>query len=85
MASEILVHETNMEFQGDRYEIRVFCNEDGRHFAKTSFSDNDIIINDGLTLTEALAKHASLLPLAISSRKILRRSTGLPKRRGNQP
>lgn len=82
MPGEILVHETNMEFQGDQYEIRVFCDEDGRHFAKTRFSDSDIIINDGPTLNDALAKHANLLPLAISSRKILRRSSCLPKRRG---
>ncbi|HEY6838265.1 MAG TPA: hypothetical protein VI389_05955 [Geobacteraceae bacterium] len=82
MPGEILVHQTNMEYQGDEYEIRVFCNEDGRHFAKTSFSDSDVIINDGPTLHDALAKHAKLLPLAISSRKILRRNSPLPKRRG---
>lgn len=83
MSGERLVHKTDMEFQGSCYEIRVFCGEDGRHYAKTRFSEHDVIINDGATLHDALSKHASLLPLAISSRKILRRSVGLTKRRGS--
>lgn len=81
MPSERLVHEADVEFQGNRYQIRVFCAADGRHYAKTRFSDNDIIINDGPSLDAALSKHTSLLPLAISSREILRRSVGPSKRR----
>ncbi len=66
-----LVHKTDIELHGDRYQIMVYCREDGRHFAKTFFAADDIIINDGSSLEDALAKHERLLPLAISSRKLL--------------
>ena len=72
MADEILVHESEIEVHGDLYKIKVFCREDGRHFAKTRFGNDDIIINDGASLEEVLLKHERLLPLAISSRKIFR-------------
>ena len=72
MATEILVHESKIELHGMTYEIRVFCCENGRHFASTSFSDTDIIINDGPTLSDALLRHRSILPLAVSSRDIIR-------------
>ena len=81
MSDERLVHEGDIEFQGVRYEIRVFCANDGRHYAKTRFSETDVIINDGPTLSDVLSKHASLLPLAISSRELLRRTAG---RRGTR-
>jgi hypothetical protein len=84
MSGERLVHEGDMEFQGVRYEIRVFCADDGRHYAKTRFSDDDIIINDGPTLNDVLSKHASLLPLAVHSRKLLRRTFSVSKRRGSR-
>ncbi len=85
MADEILVHKAKMVLHGDTYEIMVFCREDGRHFAKTLFAHDDIIINDGATLEEALAKHERLLPLAISSRKVLHAFKGNPKRsKGHQ-
>jgi len=71
MSEEILVHKTDIMLHGDSYQILVFCREDGRHFAKTHFSEGDIIINDGSSLEEALAKHEKLLPLAISSRKVM--------------
>jgi len=71
-SDEILVHKTEIELHGSSYQIMVFCKADGRHFAKTSFSEGDVIINDGLTLEEALAKHEKLLPLAVSSRKMMR-------------
>ena len=84
MSGERLVHEGDIEFQGVRYEIRVFCADDGRHYAKTHFSETDIIINDGPTLSDVLSKHASLLPLAINSRKLLRRAVCGTKRRGSR-
>ncbi len=71
-----LVFKSDVELHGDRYQIMVYCREDGRHFAKTFFADDDIIINDGLSLEEALAKHERLLPLAISSRKLLHEFRG---------
>lgn len=80
MVEEILVHESEMEVCGDRYQIRVFCRTDGRHFAKTYFGEDDIIINDGTSLEEVLDKHEKLLPLAINSRKILYELNGPHKK-----
>lgn len=68
MIGEKLVHTTEIELDGDRFEILVYCCDDGRHFAKTHFGENDIIINDGSSLEEALAKHERLLPLAVTCR-----------------
>jgi hypothetical protein len=80
MPEEILVHESDLELHGDRYQIMVFCRADGRHFAKTRFAEDDIIINDGPTLAEALARHEMLLPLAITSRQVMQKFRGNPKR-----
>lgn len=80
MIDEKLVHTTEVEVQGDRYEIMVFCRNDGRHFARTYFADDDVIINDGASLEEALARHERLIPLAVSSRKILQEYMGIPRR-----
>jgi hypothetical protein len=71
MIKEVLVHKAEIELHGDHYQIMVYCRDDGRHLAKTSFTADDIIINDGSSLEEVLEKHERLLPLAISSRKIL--------------
>lgn len=68
MTGETLVHTAEIELNGDRFEILVYCRDDGRHFAKTRFGENDIIINDGQSLEEALAKHERLLPLAVTCR-----------------
>lgn len=69
--SEILVHQSVMEIAGDPYEVCVYARNDGLHFAKTTFTPQDIVINDGLSLNHALEKHRSLLPLAIASRRML--------------
>ncbi len=65
-----LVHEVQIRVKDQEYAVKVFCRDDGRHFARTSFSDADIIVNDGATLDEVLHKHRELLPLAISSRQM---------------
>ena len=80
MNNEILVHESEIEILGDRYTINVFCRTDGRHFAKTRFGDDDIIINDGTSLEEVLDKHEKLLPLAISSRQIFHKLAGATRK-----
>ena len=67
-----LVHESEIEVNGDTYKVLVFCREDGRHIAKTRFGAEDVIINDGATLQEVLDKHHKLLPLAVTSRKVIR-------------
>lgn len=68
--SEMLVHQSDEEIGGHRYEVCVYARNDGLHFAKTIFSPHDIVINDGLTLEHALEKHRKLLPLAIISRQM---------------
>lgn len=73
MNNEILVHEAEIEVHGDLYRVNVFCRNDGRHFAKTRFGEDDIIINDGASLEEVLEKHEKLLPLAISSRQMFQK------------
>jgi hypothetical protein len=73
-----LVHETEIEVDGNRYQVLVYCRDDGRHFAKTHFGSDDIIINDGATLEEVLEKHQQLLPLAITSRQMLQQLRNVP-------
>lgn len=73
-----LVHETRLAVGEDSYTVTVYCRTDGRHFAKTSFSEDDIIINDGDTLEEVLDKHERLLPLAVSSRQMRQSLRGVP-------
>ena len=65
-----LVHEGRVRVKGEEYAVKVFCRDDGRHFARTSFDESDVIINDGATLEEVLHRHRELLPLAISSRRM---------------
>jgi len=80
MPEETLVHESDLELHGDRYQIKVFCRANGRHYAKTRFAADDIIINDGPSLEEALSSHESLLPLAVRSRQVLQELRGNRKR-----
>ncbi|MCM2357031.1 MAG: hypothetical protein NDI77_02700 [Geobacteraceae bacterium] len=76
MTGETLVHRVEVELHGDRYEILVYCRDDGRHFARTRFGENDIIINDGQSLEEALVKHEKVLPLAVNCRHLLQQVKG---------
>lgn len=79
MTGETLVHKAEIELHGDRFEILVYCRGDGRHVAKTRFGENDIIINDGQSLEEALAKHERVLPLAVTCRQLLQEVRGTAK------
>ena len=85
MPEETLVRELDIVLQGDCYQIKVFCRANGRHFAKTRFAADDIIINDGSSLEEALANHERLLPLAVRSRQVLQELRGKPKRGRRAP
>lgn len=82
MTGEKLVHRVDVLLHGNRYEILVYCRDDGRHFAKTRFGEHDIIINDGQSLEEALARQEHLLPLAVTCRQILHQVNGGAKYRG---
>jgi len=72
MNTEMLVHTCRVEIAGAEYEVLVYSRIDGIHVAKTFLSPSDIIINDGSSLAEALARHQQLLPLALDSRKMLK-------------
>lgn len=71
MNRDNLVHKGTVQVGEDMYEVLVFLHQDGRHIAKTFFDREDVIINDGPSLEEALDKHQRLLPLAIDSRRIV--------------
>lgn len=68
---EDLVHTTCMAISEREYEILVFLRSDGRFLAKTYFSPVDVIINDGPSVAEVLARHEQVLPLAVNSRDLL--------------
>ena len=69
-----LVHQLTCDFEGREYLIEVFSRPDGSHFARTTFSPQDVIISDGFSFEVALFNHQDLLPLAIRSRKMSRSS-----------
>ena len=56
-----LVHQITCDLEGKEYLIEVFHRPDGKHFARTIFDPKDVIISDGPSLEEALAKHRGLL------------------------
>lgn len=70
MEMEKLVQRTSTSVEGYEYEILVFRRPDGLHLAKTWYSPDDVIINDGWDLEDVLARHLQLLPLAIVSRSL---------------
>jgi hypothetical protein len=69
--SGILIHTTELNIAGRQYEVAVYLRSDGSHIARTIFAPGDIIIHDGPSLDEVLAKHQRLLPLAVDSRQVL--------------
>ncbi len=71
MGIEILVHTCRFCVAGKDYEVQVYRRPDGSHLAKTFFTPQDVIINDGFSFEDVLAKHQRLLPLAVNSRLLL--------------
>ncbi|WP_432822905.1 hypothetical protein [Trichloromonas sp.] len=67
----ILIHTAELTIDGRPYEVTVYLRSDGSHIARTIFSPGDVIIHDGPSLEEVLAKHQRLLPLAVDSRLML--------------
>jgi hypothetical protein len=76
MVHGTLVHQAQIELEGDSYHVQVYCREDGHHFARTHLGGEDIIINDGMSLNEVLEKHTELLPLAVSTRRMRQQIRG---------
>lgn len=69
MKNDKLVYTSEKMIDGESFKISVYCRLDGRHYAKTYLNENDIIINDGASLSEVIKKHEDLLPLAVSCHK----------------
>jgi hypothetical protein len=80
------LHSSDLEVNGETFNIQVYCSTPGRFFAKTSLGEGDVIITDGRSLPEALTKHENLLPLAISTRELTQSYQGSPRRlKGRRP
>jgi hypothetical protein len=80
ISEETLIYSSDIELHGDMFQIKVYCRSDGHHFAQTHLGNDDIIINDGFSLEEVLAKHQRLLPLALGTRKLNQSYRGFPRR-----
>lgn len=79
MMDGVLVQRKSIEILGESYQIFVYCRSDGKHFAKTYFSEGDVIINDAASLEEVLEKQEHVLPLAVNSRQLLREFHSMPR------
>ena len=86
MDEEMLLHSSELELNGETFNIKVFCNSAGHFFAKTCLGEGDFIITDGTSLPEALKKHEDLLPLAVGTRELTQSYLGFPRRpKGRRP
>ena len=80
MDEEMPLHSSNLEINGEIFNIKIFSSTTGRFFAKTCLGEGDFIITDGPSLPEALRKHEDLLPLAIGTRELTQSYLGFPRR-----
>lgn len=86
MEEETPLHSSELEVNGEVFNIKVFGNAAGRFFARTCLGEGDFIITDGYSVPEALKKHEDLLPLAIGTRELTQSYLGYPRRpRGRRP
>jgi hypothetical protein len=77
---EMLLHSSELELNGEVFQIKVFCSAAGRFFAKTCLGDNDFIITDGPTVPETLKRHEDLLPLAVGTRELTQSYLGYSRK-----
>jgi len=77
---ETPLHSSDLEVNGEVFNIRVFCSTTGHFFAKTCLGEGDFIITDGPSIPEALKKHEDLLPLAIGTRELTQSYLGYPRK-----
>jgi len=77
---EMLLQSSELELNGEVFQIKVFCSAAGRFFAKTCLGEGDFIITDGPSLPEALKKHEDLLPLAVGTRELTQSYLGYSRR-----
>lgn len=80
MSEETLLQSSELEVNGEVFQIYIYGSAGGRYFAKTCLGEDDFIITDGPTMPETLKKHEALLPLAIGSRELTQSYLGAPRR-----
>ncbi|HJV35722.1 hypothetical protein [Geomonas sp.] len=80
------IHSSELEVNGEYFSIAIYSSAAGSYFAKTCLGEDDVIITDGRSVDDALAKHQNLLPLAIGTRELTLSYLGAPRRfRGRRP
>jgi hypothetical protein len=70
---------SEVEVNGEIFNISVYGSMSGRFFAQTCLGEGDFIITDGSTVPDAIKKHEDLLPLAISTRELTQSYLGKPR------
>jgi len=64
-----MVWKTEVTLMGMVFGVEVFTRANGKCFALTRYSPEDIFVTDGQNEEDALIQHSVVLPLAISCRK----------------
>jgi hypothetical protein len=64
-----MVWKTEVTLMDTVLGIEVFTRANGRCFALTRYSPEDVFITDGLNVEDALMQHSVVLPLAVGCRK----------------
>ena len=63
-----MVRKSEVTIMGIDFSIEVFSRENGKGFALTRYSHEDVIISDGQNIEDAFTRHNLVLPLAIGCR-----------------
>ena len=64
-----MVWKTEIAVMDMVFDVEVFTRTNGKSFAVTHYSDEDIIITDGKNEEDAISQHCLVLPMAIDCRK----------------
>ncbi|WP_236021841.1 hypothetical protein [Geomesophilobacter sediminis] len=75
-----MLHSSDIELNGEVFQIKVFSKSPSRFYATTCLGNDDFIITDGPTVPDALKKHEELLPLAVGTREITQSYMGFTRR-----
>ncbi|MDD2540873.1 MAG: hypothetical protein PHH28_07490 [Desulfuromonadaceae bacterium] len=63
-----MVRKSKVTILGIDFSIEVFLRENGKSFALTRYTHEDVIITDGRNSEDAFRRHRQVLPLAIGCR-----------------
>jgi hypothetical protein len=64
-----MVWKTEITLMGTAFGVEVFTRANGKSFALTRYSPEDVFITDGHNAEDALMLHSIALPLAVGCRK----------------